>query len=538
MTRIRVRVGQWGLASLACLIAPTALAAPPEPAPAVDPAPVEPAPVEPGPPRVEPDPELRRPVDHALVDDTPRDTGGLQGSVLDLAEVLDSVGDHDPRLAEADQHIEISKGQVLSARGGFDTTVSVLQIYEPLYRSSTTRVVVEQATPFYGVTAWAGYQLGVSGMAGVTPVWDPGSAGRLMSATGGELFAGATVPLVRDGWTDRRRTDIKQSKIERERVGYIRDATQLQLEAEAAAAYWHWVAAGLQMEIERQLLELAVTRNTKLQRQIELGAVDRLAGIDNKRVMLDREGRIVAAERNFQGAALALSLYLRDGSGDPLVPGAERLPLDLPTMPKPADYNLDSEIAAALDQRPDRRATLRTREQSEIELRWAKNQRTPRVDLSAWTSRELGNNPFLDAGETTPLRTEFFTSLFLEIPIPMREARGQVQSAEASVDVVGSRLRLLDNQIGVQVADAHIAVLAAYQQAQLAGQQVDLTRELAQAELRRFELGEGDLLLVNLRELAIADAASAEVIAVTDYFIAKAGLEVAKGEGVAPVPIN
>lgn len=507
MSRLWLRgLAQWGLASLACLIAPAALAAPPEPPPAV----------EPPPPAIE------------------RTHGSEQGPVLALADVLDSVMDHDPRLATVDHQIEIAKGRVLSARGGYDTTVSVLQIYEPLYRSSTTRVRVEQATPFYGVTAWAGYQIGVSGMAGVTPVWDPGSAGRLMSASGGELFAGATLPLVRDGWTDRRRTDIEQSKLERERVGYTRDATQLQLEAEAATAYWQWVAAGLQLEIERQLLELAVTRDTKLQRQIELGAVDRLAGIDNKRVMLDREGRVVAAERNFQGAALALSLYLRDGAGDPLIAGAERLPSDLPAMPKPADYDLESEIAVALDQRPDRRATLRSREQSEIELRWANNQRMPRVDFSAWASHELGSNPFLDAGETVPLRTELFTSLYLEIPIPMRQARGQVQSAEASVDAVESELRLLDNQIRVEVADAHIAVLAAYRQARLAGQQVELTQELAQAELRRFELGDGDLLLVNLRELAIADAASAEVIAVTDYFIAKARLEVAKGEGVAP----
>jgi hypothetical protein len=81
---------------------------------------------------------------------------------------------------------------------------------------------------------------------------------------------------------------------------------------------------------------------------------------------------------------------------------------------------------------------------------------------------------------------------------------------------------LLENQIAVEVTDAHIAVEAAYQQALLASAQVGLTKELAQAELERFELGDGDLLLVNLRELAIADAASGEVWAVTDYFIAKA----------------
>jgi hypothetical protein len=51
----------------------------------------------------------------------------------------------------------------------------------------------------------------------------------------------------------------------------------------------------------------------------------------------------------------------------------------------------------------------------------------------------------------------------------------------------------------------------------------------------RFARGAGDLLLVNLRELATADAAGEHVVAVAEYFIAKAELEVAKGEGVHSV---
>jgi cobalt-zinc-cadmium efflux system outer membrane protein len=456
--------------------------------------------------------------------------------VLALEEVLVAVLDHDPRLFAADKQVERSKGAELSARGGFDTSVSLLQIYEPLYRSSTTRVRVEQATPFYGVTAWAGYQIGFSGMPGVTPVWDPGSAGRLMSAEGGELFVGATLPLVRDGWTDRRRTDVAQAKLELERTGHVRDWTQLVLEAEAATAYWQWVAAGMQLRIERQLLELAVVRNAKLTRQIELGGVDRIAGVDNQGVMLDREGRVVAADRAFRGAALTLSLYLRDADGDPVIAGEERLPHSLPTMSAPLDEaGLEAAIAEAIDSRPDRAAQQRNREHTDIELRWAKNQRTPRVDLSAWASHEIGRHAFLDTGEPRPLRTELFTSLFLEIPIPMREARGRVKTAEASVEIVAAELRMLDNQIAVEVSDAYVAVEAAHQRAELAGQQVALTEELAAAEVRRFELGGGDLLRVNLRELAIADASAAEVIAIADYFIASASLEVAMGRGVQAV---
>lgn len=480
-------------------------------------------------------PDLLAPELAQVVEPSIENVDTAPAEILALADVLASVGNHDPRLDAADHEIAWAEGRALSARGGFDTSLQFTQFYEPLYRNAITRVQVEQATPLWGLSAWAGYQIGVSGNPQITPVWEPGSAGRIMSATGGELFAGLTLPLARDSWTDRRRSDIAQSELELDRVGDIRDATQLQLELEAATAYWNWVAAGLEMEVEGRLLDLAVVRNDKILRQIELGAIDRLVGVDNRWLILDRESRVVEAERAFQAAALELSLYLRDGSGEPLLAGAERLPNDLPAMPSLTAADLQVDIDDALEQRPDRHAQLRVREQLDIELRWARNQRTPRIDLSAWVSRELGRNPFLDAGETTPLRTELVTALHIEVPIPMRGARGQVRSADASLDIAAAQLRLLDNQIAVEVTNAHSSVVAAYKRALLAGEQVALTEELARAELRRFELGDGDLLQVNLRELTIADAAGAQVRAIADYFIAKANLEVAKGGSVVSV---
>lgn len=473
--------------------------------------------------------------------DPPTDTLEL-GQVLALIDVLDAVHDHDPRLKAARHQIDHAEGRVLTARGGFDTLFTFEQMYEPLYGSGISRFRVDQPTPLYGLTAWAAYQIGITGSQGIAPVncsmvglIDLNGCGRQITATGGEAFVGFTLPLLQGGVTDRRRTDIAQSKIERQRMGDVRDHAQLMLELDAATAYWHWVASGLNMKIEQQLLDLAVTRNDKLLRQIELGSVDRLAGVENERLILDRQARLVAAERSLQGAALELSLYLRDANGDPVVVGPERLPNDLPAMPRPLNDDLESDIALALESRPDRREQQRRLQQTNLELRWAKNQRLPRVELSGIFSQEFGRNYSIDPAEPTPLPTELMTWLNVAVPIPLRAARGQVRSAEAARGMIGADLRLLDDRIAVEVADAHVAVQAAYQQALLASGQVDLTKQLARAEVERFELGDGDLLLVNLRELAIADAASGEVTAVADYFIAKAHLEVAKGEGVVPV---
>lgn len=485
-----------------------------------------------------PAPELERPADDFRVSDPEeQELGGVADSSglrelsdaaktvvdpLTLGEVLASVAQHDPRLAAADQMIEGAEGRLLSARGGFDTRARVRGMVEPLgyYRSGVLDVRIEQPTPAYGLTAWAGWRIGV----GEFPVYD----GKLATASGGEVSAGVSLPLWRDGRIDRRRADIAQAKLDRQRLDRVRDARSLDLEADAAAAYWTWVASGLRLEIERTLLELAFDRDAGLRRQIELGAIEPLIGDDNRRVILGREARVVAAERSFQKAALGLAIFLRDEQGDPLLVGSERLPSALPALPKPAVVDIEAEITDALARRPDRDARLHSREQAEVELRLARNQRAPRVDVSGWVAQDLGIGPeYLQP-------FELVAALELEIPIPLRQARGRIRSADAELGRVDAELRLLDDQIALEVLDAHSALAAAYQRARLAGEQLALAESLADAELRRFSLGAGDLLLVNLRELATADAAAEQVQAVADFFIAKAELDVARGLNVDP----
>jgi cobalt-zinc-cadmium efflux system outer membrane protein len=447
------------------------------------------------------------------------------GEVLTLAEVLTSVDEHDPRLESVDQQIRGAEGRLLSARGGFDTRARVRGLVQPVghYRNGVLDVRVEQPTPAYGLTAWAGWRIGV----GDFPVYD----GKLSTASGGEVSAGLTLPLWRGGAIDPRRAERRQAEIERERLDRVRDARALELEVEAAAAYWTWVASGLRLDIERTLLELALERDEGLRRKIELGATKEIVGVDNQRAILAREARVVAAERGFEAATLALSLFLRDESGQPVLAGAERLPLELPELPSPTAVDLKAEIDVALEHRPDRRARLAAREQAGVELRLARNQRAPRIDVSTWVAQDFGVGPeFLQP-------FEWVAAVEIEIPIPLRQARGRVQTADAELGRIDADLRLLDDQIVVEVLDARSAVTAAHRRARLAGEQVELAERLAQAEYRSFELGAGDLLLVNLRELASADAAVEHVQAVADFFIAQAELEVAKGEGVRPIEL-
>jgi len=471
--------------------------------------------------------------DHAPEEPAPKPRAG---PVLTLGEVITSLARHDPRMHGAEEAVRGASGQIKANRGFYDPRLRARGVWEPFFHNAILDARVEQPTTLWGMTAWAGWQVGV----GRRPYYantfdsvldvDDRVGSRDVRSTAGTLAAGVTVPLWRDGRIDRPRANVRQSTMERERLQDVRDARRLELEAQAATAYWTWVASGLQLEIEKTLLDLALERDGALKRRIELGALDPLAAVDNRRLILDRERRVVAAERGFQAAGLALSLFLRDHQGDPVVATDERLPGRLPATVHPRADDIEAEIADAIEQRPDRRATTTMQRQAEVELRWAKNQRAPRVDVSGWVAQYLGRPLVPDLR-----RTSLVAAVSIEIPIPMRAARGRIEATQASMAMIAADLRFLDDQIAVQVRDGHSALLAAYQRARLAAQEVELTRQLARAEYRKFQLGAGDLMLVNLRELASADAATAEVQAVADYFVAKANLEVALGEGVQPV---
>lgn len=454
--------------------------------------------------------------------------------VLTLADVLASIEAHDPRMRSVDLALQGAEGRIQAAQGNFDPRVRVRGVYEPIYGSAVFDARVEQPTAWWGTTVFGGYQSGVGRPARATVLdsildVDDRIGSRDVFTRGGGLVAGVTVPLWRDGPIDRRRADLRQAKIDRERLQDLRTLRKFELGEAAAVAYWRWVASGLRLENEMRLLDLARQRSGAIDRRIELGALDPIAGLDNRRLILDREGRVIEAARELRRASLELSLFLRGPDGNPVIPDARLLPTQLPRMARPGAA-IEAETDAAMARRPDRRATAAARSQGEIELRYAKNQRAPRIDASTWVAHRVGV-PYAPGLE----RTSLLAALSIELPIPMRTARGQLQMTRAALAAIDAELRFLDDTIAVEVQDGASALEAAYQRASLAAQELEQTRELERAESRRFQLGAADLMLVNLRELATVDAANGEVDAVTDYFVAKARLEVALGIGVRPV---
>ena len=167
-------------------------------------------------------------------------------------------------------------------------------------------------------------------------------------------------------------------------------------------------------------------------------------------------------------------------------------------------------------------------EAAKVGTKLAGNQRAPKVNLRTFVAKDLGDGP----AELRPV--EWGAGVMLEMPLPLREARGGYRAAKAELAAVDASMRGLKDRVGAEVRSAVVALRAAEQSVTLAGQQVGAAYELADAERTRFAEGASELVIVNLREIQAADAAMQEIDARADYQRAHADYMVATGR--SPVP--
>jgi len=442
----------------------------------------------------------------------------LAAAPLTLDEVLVAADRAFPALQAARADADAAEGELLAAQGGFDPVARVRGLSIPLggYPSTRLDAVVEQPTPLWGAGLFAGYRYGQ----GAFPVY----YGERATNTGGELRAGASVPLLRNGSTDRRRTALGRAEAEAQGQRESVMAQRLEVRRAATARWVDWVAAGRRLAIARAVLGLAQARDAGLAERAAVGDLPPIDRTDNLRAVLQREGAVVAARRQLEHAALELSLYLRDEVGQPVTPAEERLPEG---FARPGEASVRPSLEALWAARPDVRRLGLVREQLTLERRLAENQQLPGLDVSLAVTKDFG------AGDAKLDKTEVEAGLSFEFPLPNRLARGKARSASGALLRVLEQERLLRDRAAVEVGDAESALGAARERVRLAGRELEVATELERAEWHRFELGEGNLLFVNLREVARAEAAVREVDALADFHKAEAAFRAATA---APLP--
>jgi len=444
-------------------------------------------------------------------------------STLSLRDVLDSVESNFPLVLVAREQLEIAGGELQSAQGAFDIRLGLGGTANSFgfYENEMFDVVVEQPIAPGGIKLLGGYRLGQGDFA----TYDKG----LQTNEDGEVNLGLSIPLLRDQSIDKRRVELWRARLELKRADPEIEKALLSIRQDAALSYWRWVAAGQKLPIAEHLLELAEDRQSSMEFAVEEGLIARIELSDNERLIAERRAIRIKAERSVEKAAIALSLYLRDTSGNLIEPAIDQLPRDFPATQGELSEPADMALATALEQRPELRDLSLSREQLELKLRKARNDMKPRLDLLVKASRDLGaavNVPD-DKGEF-----EMRAGVMFSVPVQRREARGDVRKTVAERSRLDEVTRMQRDEIQVEVQDAVSAQRQAWRRIAEAERSVALAGELESAERFQVEEGNSDLLRLNIRERQAAEASAFLVDVKQEYFEAWTRLQVVTGNAL------
>jgi cobalt-zinc-cadmium efflux system outer membrane protein len=428
-----------------------------------------------------------------------------QPRALSLDDVVRAVVERHPLVRAAELEQSAASADLLSAEGGFDPSFKARATSIPTgpYTSDRVEAYAEVPTSLWGTRFFAGYRVS----RGAFPIYE----GKLVTGEYGEARAGVQVPLWRDGPIDRRRAALRRAElgIDAARLGVGQQ--RIEMVRSASLKYWDWVAAGHRVNVARDNLAIAVTRDSALAIRVEHGDIPAFERAENERVIHQRTASVAAAERAFQNASIELSLFLRDPDGSPIRADASRVPGAFPDI-TPMHPDARAAEESALSRRPELRRVAVMTEQARVDRDLWNNQRKLALDVVAAGAKDFG--AVADARLGKP---ELELSLLVDIPLWTRTQDGRVQAADATLARLAHQGRFARDRVVADVRDARSAVDMAVERIAATRKEVVTSRQLVQMERQRFELGEGTLLIVNLREQNLVEAQQREIDAVADY---------------------
>ncbi|WP_210421372.1 TolC family protein [Mariniblastus fucicola] len=417
-----------------------------------------------------------------------------QQLTLDL--VLNRVTECYPEIEIAIGELESANGKTLAAWGEFDSVLSAHSISQPLGFYQTYRNGIGVSQPLAGGgEVYGGYRIGD----GNFEPW----YGERETNEGGELKAGFSVPILKDRAIDQRRASVRTAELTQDQLSANVESRLLQFERFATQAYWDWIAAGRYVEVQQQLIRLAQTRVSQIETRIEKGDLARIAKIDNDRFIAKRNNGLIKAQREFQKAAIKLSLFFRDSHCQPVVPGRELLPGGFPESARLDADRVAADLSIALATRPELKELQALRSATCVDASYANNLLLPKLDVKGFAGQDLGGATS-SKGDKTPFELQL--GVYAEVPIQRREAVGKIQVAQGKLAQVDAKFRFVSDKIRAGIQDAASAVNAAYDQIIQSRETVRLNEESLRLGELAFKEGDIDLLALNIYETSVANA--------------------------------
>ena len=409
----------------------------------------------------------------------------LSASAISELEVAKSVLENFSLIQEAEMKYLASQGEIEASRGSFDHKLSfkTRNRIEDKYDNKYFETVIERQTSLGGIGLIAGHRQG----RGNFPFYD----GKYATSSAGEIFAGLSLPVLRNLKTDELRTDLKNSLLENEISKAELELKQNIYIHKALSLYYKWLLANKKLEIRQSILKIAQERQMMLQKKFKAGDVEKLKLIDNERSIDKRKDELFKAQIEWLDIKTQLEIYFRDKNGQAVMLPSHYLPSDEPVQ--------IFETTPQLDSLPQLRIINQKIKIMENNKNLFEQSKLPGLNLEVLGARELSaNNPY--DPESLQLGVKF------DFPLENRKARGKTVSSEYKYLALRKNKEFLLLNLRQQFEFSMEAQRTGLKRWKTTSNEFEKTFEISKAERSKWYQGASDLYIVNLREQDTADA--------------------------------
>lgn len=407
---------------------------------------------------------------------------------LDFDSFQTWVRAYHPIAAQAEINLRMGDMEVRQARGGFDPliygTMDKKEFKESIYYNKQEAGI--------SIPTWAGVELNGT---------FERNAGQFLNPEGsvpsdGLFAAGASVNLGQGLILDERRAALRRAQIYQESTESQRQEFLNELYFNAADTYWNWAVTYENVIVLNEGVELAQIRLEAIKSSYEQGDLPAIDTVEAFAILLNRQYILQSAENAFFGATQLLNTFLWNDDGNPMV-------LEDGVIPR----GLYDEFAPFLE-KEDLRVAVMSHPQLQIadfelaslavDRRLKAQQILPVVKLKYnFLTENIGDYNFQFFENDYKWGVTVYTPLFL------RKSRGALGLANAKIDFKQNSRDLKEVELRTKLEAEINSFEVINMQIVTFSQNVISLETLLRGELRRFEIGESSLFLVNAREVSL-----------------------------------
>lgn len=324
------------------------------------------------------------------------------------------------------------------------------------------------------------------------------------------------------------RAELLRARLSAERAGRdVRAALQAAVRA-TEDAYWDLVQAIKAHEIQRGSVALASQQLRLTQRQIDAGILPPSDLIAAESTQAQRELGLLQADAAVGLASDRLRAVLnlpREEWGRPLLPG------DPPPPFVEAHLDLEQATEVALRNRPEIARRRLDLSRAELDLRVARNDRLPQLDVGASYGLVGQRQSYQDALGQLASRAGPAWSLFASFswaPL-MVASRAQAAAQEAAQRSAQVQLAQQQLDLTLELRDALRALDSAAREVRAAAKFREFAQRSLDAEQRRFLGGDSTNFVIAQRQAEVMQARQSELSAVIRHHKAATALSAAMG---------